>query len=119
MKCLGQLLVTVTVGDKATSCNVHIIEHLATVLLSWVTTRDLPLIHKSYRDQISYDVNNLTITPDEHVTADDLIQEFPKVFDGVLPTMPGELFSIKLQSDATPICVNTPRRVPFPQRSVL
>ena len=33
--------------------------------------------------------------------------------------MPGELFSIKLQPDATPICVNTPHRVPFPQRSAL
>ena len=59
------------------------------------------------------------MTPDEHVTADDLIQEFPKIFDGVLRTMPGELFSIKLQPDATPICVITPCWVTFPQRSVL
>ena len=59
------------------------------------------------------------MTPDEHVTADDLIQKFPKVFDDVLRTMPGELFSIKLQPDTTPICVNTPRRVPFPQWSAL
>ena len=109
----------VTVGDKSTSCNIHIIKHLTTVLLSWATTRDLSLIHKSYPDQISSDINNLTMTPNEHVTADDLIQELPKVFDGVLRTMPGELFSIKLQPDATPICVNTPRRVPFPQRSAL
>ena len=48
MKCLGQLPVMVTVGDKSMSCNIHIIEHLTTVLLSWATTRDLSLIHKSY-----------------------------------------------------------------------
>ena len=59
------------------------------------------------------------MTPDEHVTADDLIQKIPKVFDGVLRAMPGELFSIKLPPDATPVCVNTPRRVPFPQRSAI
>ena len=59
------------------------------------------------------------MTPNENVTADDLIQELPKVFHVVLRTMPGELFSIKLQPDTTPICVNTPRRVPFPQRSAL
>ena len=100
-------------------CNIHIIKHLTTLLLSWATTPDLSLIHKSYPDQISSDINNLTMTPNEHVTADDVIQELPKVFDGVLRTMPGELFSIKLQPDATPICVNTPRRVPFPQRSAL
>ena len=89
------------------------------MLLSWATTRDLSLIHKSYPDQISSDINNLTITPDEHVTAGDLIQKIPKVFDGVLRAVPGELFSIKLQPDATPICVNTPRRVPFPHWSAL
>ena len=119
MKCLGQLPVMVTVGDKSTSCNIHIITHLTTLLLSWATTRDLSLIHKSYPDQISSDISNLTMTPNEHVTADDLIQELPKVFDGILRTMPGELFSIKLQPDTTPISANTPRRVPFPRRSAL
>ena len=59
------------------------------------------------------------MTPNDHVTADDLIQELSKVFDGILRTMLGELFSIKLQPDTTPICVNTPRRVSFPQRSAL
>ena len=59
------------------------------------------------------------MTPNEHVPADDLIQELPKVFDGILRTMPGELFSIKLQSDTTLICASTPRRVPFPRRSAL
>ena len=120
MKCLGQLPVTVAIGDRTASCTIHILENLSTVLLSWDTTRDLALIHQAYPAQISSsDINNVANTPDEHVTADDLFREFPKVFDGVLRTMPGELFSIKLQTDATPLCVNTPRRVPFPQRDAL
>ena len=95
------------------------IEQLTTVLLPWATIRDLSLIHKSDPNQTSSDINNLTITLDEYVTADDLLQEFPKVFDGVLCTLPGELFSIKLQPDATPTCVIMPRWVSFPQQSAL
>ena len=91
-------------------------EQLTTVLLPWATTRDLSLIHKSDPDQTSSDIYYLTTSLGEHVTTDGLIQEFPKVFDGVLCTLTGELFFIKLQPDATP---NMPRRVSFPQQSAL
>ena len=33
--------------------------------------------------------------------------------------MPGETYTIKLRADATPVCGNTPRRVPFLQRDAL
>ena len=96
-----------------------LIEQLTTVLLPWATTRDLSVIHKFSPDQTSSDINSLTITIDEYVTTDDLIQEFLKVFDGVLCTLPCELFAIKLQSDAIPTYVNMPRQVSFPQLSAL
>ena len=50
---------------------------------------------------------------------DRLIAEFPKVFDGVLRVMPGEVFTIQLKDGACPFCVNTPHRVPFAFREPL
>ena len=138
MKCIGRLPVTVAVGNQSISCILHILENLPNVLLSWDTTRDLALIHSEYPAQLSSDsdINSVTcpaqqspdsgirkvaasLLPDENVTVEDLFREFPTVFDGVLRTMPGETYTIKLRADATPVCGNTPRRVPFLQRDAL
>lgn len=42
-----------------------------------------------------------------------LMEDFPRVFDGHIRTMPGEEFDIRLREDARPFCVTTPRRVPL------
>ena len=46
-------------------------------------------------------------------TSEDIMKEFPNVFDGQIKTMDGEEFHISLMDDAKPFCVNTPRSVPF------
>ena len=48
-----------------------------------------------------------------------LMEEFPRVFDGHIRTMPGEEFHIHLRADARPFCVTTPRRVPLALRDQL
>ena len=53
------------------------------------------------------------------VTKEDLIAEFPTVFDGQIRTMPGEKFKIVLTDDAKPFCIHTPRTIPFPFREKL
>ena len=47
------------------------------------------------------------------------MKEFPTVFDGQVRVMEGEQFHIKLQDNAVPFCVKTPRAVPFAYREKL
>ena len=50
------------------------------------------------------------------MTADDLINEFPTVFDGQVRVMNGELFKINLRDDAKPFCISAPRSIPYTSR---
>ena len=50
------------------------------------------------------------------VTAEDLIQEFPTVFDGKITVMDGEKFRTNLTDNATPFCVSAPRTIPYAYR---
>ena len=50
------------------------------------------------------------------VTADDLVHEFPTVFDGQVKTMKGECFKIHLKEEARPFCVTAPRTIPYAYR---
>ena len=52
-------------------------------------------------------------TSDPLPTADQIMAEFPSVFDGQVHTMPGEQFHISLTEDACPFCVTTPHSIPF------
>ena len=47
------------------------------------------------------------------VTADNLIREFPKVFDGQICVMDSEKFCIHLNEDAKPFCISASRTISF------
>ena len=47
------------------------------------------------------------------------MKEYQTVFDGQVRVMEGEQFHIRLQEDAVPFCVKTPRVVPFAYRDKL
>ena len=49
-------------------------------------------------------------------TVEEIMTEFPSVFDGQICTMPGEKFHISLTANTRPFCVTTPRTVPFAYR---
>ena len=53
------------------------------------------------------------------VSAETLVAEFPRVFDGQVKCMPGESFRITLREDSKPSCVSTPRRLPLPYQEKL
>ena len=57
--------------------------------------------------------------PVANLTKDDLIKEFPEVFDGKVRVMPSETFKIELTDDAKPYCVTNPRPVPFAYKEPL
>lgn len=52
-------------------------------------------------------------------TTEQIMAEFPTVFDGQIRTMPGEIFYISLTSDAQPFCITTPRTITFAYRDKL
>ena len=117
MHVLGSVSVTLTIGEHSVQTPVLIVDRLKGLLLSWETTRDLALIPADFPKQIAH-VPSQQVT--NHLSARDrLFAEFPKVFDGVLRVMPGEVFTIQLKDGARPFCVNTPRRVPFAYREPL
>ena len=50
---------------------------------------------------------------------ENLVKQFPAVFDGNIHTMEGEKFHIYLVDEAVPFCVKTPRTIPFAYRDKL
>ncbi len=54
-----------------------------------------------------------------NVTADQIMSEFPSVFDGQIRAMPGEEYHISLTDEARPFCMTTPRTIPFAYRDKL
>ena len=54
-------------------------------------------------------------------TAQEIIEEFPSVFDGQVRVMDGEQFCIALAENTIPFCVKTPHTltVPFAYRDKL
>ena len=53
------------------------------------------------------------------LTTEEIMAEFPLVFDEQVHTMPGEKFHISLTADARPFCVTAPRTIPFAYRDKL
>ena len=53
------------------------------------------------------------------VESDNLVVDFPTVFDGQVKTMDGEEFHIELVDGAQPFCVHTPRAISFAYREKL
>ena len=56
---------------------------------------------------------------DSNPTAEDLVKQFPTVFDGHIHTMEGEKFHISLVDDTVPFCIKAPRSIPFAYRDKL
>ena len=136
MSSIGRLAVDISLGDITTSADIHIIDGVTGLLLSWSTSRDLALIPSAYPAQIGsvsmppdHPHDKLMSTEPQVVstvqlsstmpTREDLMKEFPTVFDGVVRAMPGEVFQICLKDGAKPFSVTSPRRVPFPKQEKL
>ena len=118
MKPLGCLRVTFSTPDRTTEEIVHIYPGIKGALISWKAAVRLGFLPECYPTPLT-NQTLAKISATNKVTREDLIAEFPKVFDGVIRTMPGEKFKIVLTDDAKPFCVNTPRTIPFPFREKL
>ena len=109
------------IDGRSSTEDVHIYPSVSGVLISWTAARKLNILPECYPKTIT-SVKNLQSqkTPSgTQVTAEQIMAEFPTVFDGRIRTMPGEKFQISLADNARPFCVNTPRTIPFAHREKL
>ena len=101
--------------------DVHTYASVTGTLISWATAKELNILPTCYPQPIGV-VNATHISHKDNTpvpTIDQIISEFPTVFDGHIWTMPGEKFHISLTDDVFPYCVNTPRTIPFAYRDKL
>ena len=94
--------------------DVHIYSSVSSTVISWLTAKQLGILPECYPQPVPA-LHRLKSS----VTAEQIMAEFPTVFDGKIRTMPGEQFHISLRDDARPFCVTTPRTVPLAYRDKL
>ena len=113
LKPTGQLHVTITLGDVSIDDTLHIFPKIpGGMLIFWRSVQQLKILPKDYPAQIQ---SMTAKTCPVEVIADDLVHEFPTVFDGQVKTMKGECFKIHFKGGGkailchcasnNPICV--------------
>lgn len=109
------------VNGKVTQVDVHIYQSVSGTIISWATAQKLGILPKCYPNPMPSVQTMGTTDPEAHElpTAEQIMSEFPSVFDGQIRTMPGEKFHISLTDDAQPFCVYTPRTIPLAYRGKL
>lgn len=124
---IGSLKAVVSVGNRSVEDHFHIYRSVSGALLSWKTARTLGILPPKYPEPLPELPESSVIssihsthrsrsqTPDHIPPAskEELVKEFPTVFDGHIRTMPGEIFKIVLTEDAKPFCISTPRTIPY------
>ncbi|PAA65850.1 hypothetical protein BOX15_Mlig025290g1 [Macrostomum lignano] len=108
MKVIGKFHDSISIGETKITTDIYVLDRLTVPVLSWRACVDLGIIPRNFPRQ---QINSIATRT---ATAEDLISEFPAVFDGIVRPMKGEAFSIKLREDAQPFSIKTPRRIPFP-----
>ena len=119
LKSLGQLPILISFGEITVNETVQIFPSIqGDMLISWRAAQRLHILSENYPSQINA-INKERVNSTQkqnNVTADDLINEFPTVFDGQVRVMKGELFKINLRDDAKPFCISAPRSIPYAYR---
>ena len=95
------------VNGRDTHNDVHIYPSVLGAVMSWLTAKHLGILQESY-PQPAPVLCRLKVS----VTAEQLMEEFPTIFNGQICTMPGEKFHISLMDNARPFCVISPYTVP-------
>ena len=125
MNPIGRLPVTITLGMATQKDDLYIHPNVKGLLLSWKASKHLRILPAHYPAPIEQQPSARSLTtgptpPRPHsVTSEDLMSDFPSVFDGQVKAMEGERFHIILTNDAKPFCVKTPRQIPFAYRDKL
>ena len=89
--------VTFTLHGRKAKKDVQIYPSVTSVILSWDTAQTLGILPPHYPQPPESGTINQTQQTNPQVrtpTAEELIAEFPTIFDGQVRTMPGEKFRI-------------------------
>ena len=126
MHPVGKLPICLKLGNTESSDDLHIYLDVSGILISWKACKNLGILPDCYPHPPASTKAICTTTLDESpidiistdagtsmLTKDSIINEFPRVFDGIIRAMDGEQFHIHLTSDAKPFCVTSPRSIPF------
>ncbi len=121
MEPIGQLPVSITLGEVTYSDTLHIYPEVRGVLLSWKTSKALRILPIDYPSPLnSTNVPTISGVAHDNTTSNlDPANEFPSIFDGSVKQMDGEKFHITLAEEAKPFCIKTSRTVPFAYRDKL
>ena len=125
---LGKIPVHLQLGVHESDDELHIYPNILGALISWKACKGLGILsdhypkpiphHKEVNQPTKLTPSNLSSTPSP-LTFDNLLKEFPSVFDEKIRTITGEEFHISLTKDAKLFCVNTPCSIPFAYRDKL
>ena len=124
---LGKIPVHLQLGCHEYDDELNIYPNISGALLSWKACKGLgipldnypyPITRQRVNQLINLNPNNTTPTSLPFIF-DNILKEFPSVFDSQIRTMTGEEFNIHLSQDAKPFCVNTPCSISFAYRDKL
>ncbi len=124
---IGSLKVVISIGSRSVEDHFHIYRSVSGALLSWRTAQSLGILPPKYPEPLPEKPESPSVSSVQSVdtsrpqvlghtrpvSKDDIMKEFPTVFDGQIRTMPGEVFKIVITEDAKLFCVNTPRTIPY------
>ena len=126
MWSIGKIAVTFQFGKKTYTDDLHIYPKVTGVLQSWRAAKGLSILPECYTRPIGTTLVSKEHPPTTRVntleasslvspmpTSEDIMKEFPSVFDGQIKTMDGEEFHLSLTNDTKPFCISTPQSVPF------
>ena len=114
MTPLGKVPITIKLGEAAYHDDWHIYPGVSGALISWNAAKHLEILPVSY----PYPEKQSSLRPGHHEAqmrrascnsiSENLVKQFPAVFDGRISTMEGEKFHVYLVDDAVPFCVKHP-----------
>ena len=129
MRPLGKIPIALQLGDQKYNDEMHIYPGVSGALISWKAAMGLgilppyypnpPPIPKFSRQLSQLELKATVSAGCQIATAEEIMQEFPSVFDDQIRAMEGETFHITLVDNVTPFCVKAPRSVPFAYRDKL
>ena len=121
MKPLGKVPVTIQLGQAKYADDLHIYPGISGALLSWRTAKALRILPSCYPLPTPLEQSSEPQTPLAQVWQpgspitqridQDLINQYPLVFDGQIRVMDGESFQIILVENVIPFCVKTQRSI--------
>ena len=121
MTPIGRIPIVIHLQGKQYTDDLHIIPGIKGAVISWQAAKSLGILPMQYPNPINNEPAITMIDASKRgiPSAQEIIDEFPLVFDGQIRVMDGEQFCITLVENAVPFCVKTPRTVPFAYRDKL